>query len=150
MKKAAVKKPVAKKAVVKKVVVKKPVAPKTKTAVPKSAAATDKVSKHILEQKYLILKALDDTKAEDILDFDLGGRSSLADHIIIASGRSTRQVAALAENVSKALKAAGHKILHREGEGSNDWVIVDTGDIIVHVLRPEVRNYYRLEEIWQR
>jgi ribosome-associated protein len=141
-KKAAVKKPAAKKAAVK----------KTASKVKKSAAKApaDKIEKYVTEQRYLILKSLDDGKAEDILDFDLRGHSSLADYIIVASGRSTRQVASLAENISKSLKAAGHKILHREGEGANDWVIVDTGDIIVHVLRPEVRAYYRLEDLWEK
>ncbi len=145
--------------------VKKTIKPKTvKTAAKKSATKTpakkavkkpaavpaDKADKRITEQRYLVLKMLDEGKAEDILDFDLRGRSSLADYLIIASGRSTRQVAALAENISKTLKQAGHKILHREGEGTNDWVIVDTGDVIVHILRPEVRNYYRLEDIWSQ
>lgn len=143
-KKAAAKKPVAKKAAVK-APVKKPAVKKTASA--KSSSGVDK---KIIEQRYLVLKSLDDGKAEDILDFDLRERSSLADYLIIASGRSTRQVAALAENISKSLKQAGHKILHREGESSNDWVIVDTGDVIVHILRPEVRAYYRLEEIWQK
>jgi ribosome-associated protein len=131
----------------------KKIAPKNavKTAVKKSAPPpADKTDKRITEQRYLALKILDEGKAEDILDYDLRGRSSLADYMIIASGRSTRQVASLAENISKALKQAGHKILHREGEGTNDWVIVDTGDIIVHILRPEVRAYYRLEDIWEK
>ncbi len=150
-KKAATKTP-AKKAAVKKTAEKKPAAKKAAVKKPaaKAAKALSASDKKIIEQRYLILKALDDGKAEDILDFDLAGASSLADYFIIASGRSTRQVAALAENISKTLKQAGHKILHREGESSNDWVIVDTGDVIVHILRPEVRAYYRLEEIWQK
>lgn len=154
--KAKTKKPAAKKVAAKKTATKlaakkaavKP--PAKKAAAKKAAVKKTDGSDKITEQRYLILKALDDGKAEDILDFDLRQRSSLADYLIIASGRSTRQVASLAENIAKALKQAGHKILHREGEGSNDWVIVDTGDIIVHVLRPEVRAYYRLEEIWQK
>lgn len=151
--KATPDKPVAKKAAVKKTAVKAPVKAAAKTAGPKikkSGAAQSGLDKRIIEQRYLILKALDDGKAEDILDFNMNGQSSLADYMIIASGRSTRQVASLAENVAKGLKQAGHKILHREGESTNDWVIVDTGDVIVHILRPEVRAYYRLEEIWQR
>jgi len=156
-KKAATAKPAAKKATVKKDAVKKPtakvVAKTAKTTgakIKKTGTPESQVDKRIIEQRYLILKSLDDGKAEDILDFDVRERSSLADYLIIASGRSTRQVASLAENISKTLKAAGHKILHREGEGSNDWVIVDTGDIIVHILRPEVRSYYRIEEIWEK
>ena len=133
-KKAAVKKVVAKKAAVKK--------PAKKTALKKADG--------IASQLALVLSTLEDGKAEDVMTFDLRDRSSLADHLVIASGRSTRQVAALAENVSKALKKAGHKIFHREGEGNNDWVVVDTGDVIVHLFRPEVRSYYRLEELWQK
>lgn len=154
--KAKTKKPAAKKLAAKKTATKLAAkksavkAPAKKAAAKKSAAKKTGGSDKITEQRYLILKALDDGKAEDILDFDLRERSSLADYLIIASGRSTRQVASLAENIAKALKQSGHKILHREGEASNDWVIVDTGDIIVHVLRPEVRAYYRLEEIWQK
>jgi len=155
--KAAAPKPTAKKAAVKKEPVKKSAAKvATKTAkiigakIKKTGTPENQINKRIIEQRYLILKSLDDGKAEDILDFDVRERSSLADYLIIASGRSTRQVASLAENISKILKAAGHKILHREGEGSNDWVIVDTGDIIVHILRPEVRSYYRIEEIWEK
>jgi ribosome-associated protein len=141
----------AKKAAVKKTAVKKTAAKKVAVKVKKSAgAAVDKIEKYVTEQSYLILKSLDDGKAEDILDFDLRGVSSLADYIIIASGRSTRQVSSLAENISKSLKAAGHKILNREGQSTNDWVIVDTGDIIVHLLRPEVRSYYRLEDMWEK
>jgi len=156
-KKTAAPKSAAKKAAIKKDTVKKLVAKvvikPTKTTgakIKKTGTPENQVDKRIIEQRYLILKSLDDGKAEDILDFDVRERSSLADYLIIASGRSTRQVASLAENISKSLKAAGHKILHREGEGSNDWVIVDTGDIIVHILRPEVRSYYRIEEIWEK
>lgn len=147
--KSAAKKITAKKASAKKTAPKKTVAkPSIKKSV--TAAPGNKTDKHINEQRYLILKSLDDGKAEDILDFDVRDRSTLADYLIIASGRSTRQVSSLAENIIKSLKQAGHKILGREGEGSNDWVIVDTGDIIVHILRPEVRAYYRLEDMWQR
>jgi len=148
-KKAAVAKPAAKKVATKSAAPK--TAPKASSAkIKKTGAPTSQLDKRITEQRYLVLKSLDDGKAEDILDYDLRGRSSLADYLVIASGRSTRQVASLAENISKSLKQAGHKILHREGEGTNDWVIVDTGDVIVHILRPEVRAYYRLEEIWEK
>lgn len=148
-KKSAVKNSQAKKAIPKKPPV-KTVAVKVKKYPAPGPQGADKIERGVTEQRYLILKALDDGKAEDILDYDLRGHSSLADHIIIASGRSTRQVSSLAENVSKALKQAGHKILGREGEGTNDWVIVDTGDVITHILRPEVRAYYRLEDIWEK
>ena len=151
--KPAVKKRAAKKPATQKLATKAAVKSAPKSAGPKvkkTGTPQSTLDKRITEQRYLVLKALDDGKAEDILDVDMQGQSSLADFMIIASGRSTRQVAALAENIAKSLKQAGHKILHREGEGTHDWVIVDTGDIIVHILRPEVRAYYRLEELWSR
>jgi ribosome-associated protein len=150
VKKAAAKETVIKKPAAKKAAIKKPAAKKITSKTAPKPAKTSVAEKHVTEQRYLILKALDDGKAEDILDFDLRSRSSLADYLIIASGKSTRQVAALAENISKTLKKSGHKILNREGANANDWVVVDTGDIIVHIFRPEVRSYYRLEEIWQK
>lgn len=155
-KKAVAKKAAIKKTPEKKAATKKPAADSTepakkpRAAIKKSVVPTTARDKHIVEQRYLILKALDDGKAEDIVEFNVQDRSSLADYFLIASGRSTRHVSSLAENVTKAIKQAGHKILNREGEATNDWVIVDTGDIIVHLLRPEVRAYYRLEEIWEK
>ncbi len=95
-----------------------------------------------------IVKALDDDKAEEVLFIDLDGRSALADFMIIASGRSSRHVAALADHVSKQVKSLTGRPAHVEGLPHADWVLIDTGDIIVHIFRPEVRAFYNLEKIW--
>ena len=96
----------------------------------------------------LIKTELDDDKAEDILVIDLAGKSDVADAMIIASGRSQRHVNALAEKVSQRLKEAGVEGLKSEGQPACDWVLIDAGDIIVHLFRPEVRAFYNLERIW--
>ena len=85
------------------------------------------------------LASLDDSKAENIVSIDIQGKSSLADHMVIASGRSHRHVAAVADNVLKALKEAGFGNARVEGLSGADWVLIDAGDVIVHVFRPEVR-----------
>ena len=85
--------------------------------------------------------------AEDIAVLDLRGRTSIADHMVIATGKSSRQVGALADFVSRALKTAGQHV-QTEGEPQCDWVLVDGGDIIVHLFRPEVRTFYNLEKMW--
>ncbi|HVY13471.1 MAG TPA: ribosome silencing factor [Alphaproteobacteria bacterium] len=95
-----------------------------------------------------VVAALENAKGENILCVDVRGQSSLADFLVIASGRSSRQVAGLAENVKKALYAAGVKQVRIEGAQQGDWVVVDGGDVVVHLFRPEVRHYYRLEEVW--
>jgi ribosome-associated protein len=95
-----------------------------------------------------ILKSLDDDKADDIVMIDLVGRSSLADALVIASGTSTRHVASMAEHLLRRLKEAGHGAARAEGLTQGDWVVIDAGDVIVHIFRPEVRSYYDLEGIW--
>ena len=96
----------------------------------------------------LILASLEDDKAEDIVTIDLRGRSEMGDFMVIASGRSTRQVAAIAEKLADRLKQ-DHGILSKtEGKEAADWVLIDTGDVIVHVFRPEVRDFYQLEKMW--
>ena len=95
-----------------------------------------------------ILISLDDDKAEDVLTIDLEGRSSLADAIVIASGRSQRHVSAIAERLARRLKEAGYGTRPGDGRTSGDWVLVDAGDVIVHIFRPEVRAYYDLEGMW--
>lgn len=95
-----------------------------------------------------ILKSLDDDKAEDIVTIDLAGRSSLADALVIASGRSSRHVASLAEHLARKLKEAGYGTRPIDGLPQGDWVLVDAGDVIVHLFRPEVRSYYDLEGMW--
>jgi ribosome-associated protein len=94
------------------------------------------------------LASLDDSKAEDIVAIDIQGKSPLADYMVIASGRSHRHVAAVADHLIRALKEAGHGNARVEGLQGADWVLVDTGDIIVHVFRPEVREFYNLEKMW--
>ena len=95
-----------------------------------------------------ILVSLDDDKAEDVVTIDLGGRSSLADWIVIANGRSQRHVSAIAEHLARRLKEAGYGTRPVDGMASGDWVLVDAGDVIVHIFRPEVRAYYDLEGMW--
>jgi len=96
-----------------------------------------------------IRDCLDEHKAEDIVSIDLTGKSSLADIMIIASGRSDRHVGAIADHVFQRLKALGLKHLQIEGLPHCDWVLVDAGDVIVHVFRPEVRAFYNLEKMWR-
>ena len=96
----------------------------------------------------LILSRLDDMKAEETVTIDLRGKSAFSDYMIITSGRANRHVGAIAENVSKALKETGIKTIHVEGLPNADWVLIDSGDVIVHVFRPEVREFYNLERLW--
>jgi ribosome-associated protein len=94
------------------------------------------------------LDALDDAKAENILPLDLRGKTSLADSMIIASGRSDRHVSAIADQVLQALKDAGVGPIRVEGLPQADWVLIDAGDLLVHVFKPEVRLFYNLEKMW--
>ena len=96
----------------------------------------------------LIVDRLDDDKAQDIVCIDLKGKSSVADTLIIASGRSHRHVGALADHVLRALKEAGHGKAKVEGLPACDWVLIDVGDVVVHIFRPEVRTFYNIEKIW--
>ena len=96
----------------------------------------------------LILGRLDDDKAEDIVSIDLTDKSSVADRMIVASGRSHRHVGALADHVLRALKDAGFGRARVEGLPHCDWVLIDAGDLIVHLFRPEVRQFYNIEKIW--
>ena len=95
-----------------------------------------------------IVSSLDDDKAEDIVTIDLKGRSSLCDAIVIGTGRSTRHVASLAENLARRLKEWGVGGVRVEGLTQGDWVLIDAGDVIVHLFRAEVRSYYDLEGMW--
>jgi ribosome-associated protein len=96
----------------------------------------------------MILDRLDDEKAQDILLIDMAGQSSIADGLIIASGRSHRHVGAMADHLLRALKDAGYGKARIEGLPSCDWVLIDVGDVIVHLFRPEVRSFYNIEKIW--
>ncbi|WP_166582103.1 ribosome silencing factor [Rubellimicrobium sp. CFH 75288] len=95
-----------------------------------------------------VLASLEDDKAEDIVTIDLRGRSEMGDFMVIASGRSTRQVSAIAEHLAESLKASLGIQARMEGKEAADWVLIDTGDVIVHVFRPEVRDFYQLEKMW--
>jgi ribosome-associated protein len=96
----------------------------------------------------LIMTRLDDDKAQDIVLIDLKGKSPVADSMIIASGRSHRHVGALADHILRALKDAGCGRARVEGLPHCDWVLIDTGDLIIHLFRPEVRSFYNIEKIW--
>lgn len=96
-----------------------------------------------------VIASLEDSKAENIVSIDIAGKSSLGDHMVIASGRSNRHVAAVADHLLSALKDAGFGNAKVEGLSNADWVLIDAGDIIVHVFRPEVREFYNLEKMWQ-
>lgn len=95
-----------------------------------------------------ILSSLSDDKAEDVVQIDLRGRTEIGDYLVIASGRSTRQVAAISEKLTDRLKAEFGISARAEGKDTGDWVVIDTGDVIVHVFRPEVRDFYQLEKMW--
>jgi ribosome-associated protein len=96
-----------------------------------------------------VIESLEDSKAEEIVPIDIAGRSSLADVMVIASGRSHRHVGAIADHLDKKLHELGVRQLRVEGLPHCDWVLVDAGDIMVHLFRPEVRSFYNLEKMWQ-
>ncbi len=96
----------------------------------------------------LVLQSLDDDQAQEIVSIPLEGKSSIADHMIVASGRSSRQVTAMAEKLAARIKQSGHGRARLEGLPTADWVLVDAGDIVVHLFRPEVRSFYNLERMW--
>ncbi|MFV1602026.1 MULTISPECIES: ribosome silencing factor [unclassified Phaeobacter] len=95
-----------------------------------------------------VLSSLNDDKAEDVVQIDLRGKTAIGDHMVIASGRSTRQVASMAEKLADRLKQDYGMVCKVEGKDTGDWVLIDTGDIIVHLFRPEVREFYQLEKMW--
>jgi len=103
-------------------------------------------SEAVVEQ---ILHWLDEAKAENLITISLAGKSSVADFMIISSGRSARHVGAVADQIRRKLKENGQGNLKIEGDETCDWVILDSGDIIIHVFRPEVREFYNLEKMWQ-
>ncbi len=100
------------------------------------------------EQVDLIIDALNDAKAIDISIFNVTGITSIADFMIIASGRSNRQVSAIADKVIQTIKASKYECLGEEGKKEGEWVLVDLGDVIVHVMHPDTREYYQLEKLW--
>jgi ribosome-associated protein len=96
----------------------------------------------------LILKSLDDDQAVETISIPLAGKSTIADHMVIASGRSTRQVASMAHKLQQKIKQECGRIARVEGLPTADWVLIDAGDVIVHLFRPEVRSFYNLERMW--
>ncbi|MCG8510249.1 MAG: ribosome silencing factor [Rhodospirillales bacterium] len=96
----------------------------------------------------LVTESLADDKAQDLVVIDLSGKTAIADFMVIASGTSQRQVGAMAEHIREKLKTKGCKGLAIEGAAQCDWVLIDTGDLVVHLFRPEVREFYNLEKMW--
>jgi ribosome-associated protein len=103
------------------------------------------LSKQLLEQ---VLVSLDDDKAENVVTIDLSGKSTIADFMVVATGRSHRHVSAMAEHLCEKMKAAGMGGVSMEGASRADWILIDGGDVIVHIFRPEVRDFYGLEKMW--
>ena len=97
----------------------------------------------------MVLTSLEDSKGEEIASIDITGKSALADYMVVATGRSARHVAAIADRLVDDLKEAGGGNVRVEGLPAGDWVLIDAGDIIVHVFRPEVRAFYNLEKMWR-
>ena len=114
------------------------------TAVPRSVSEVRDASQTL----QLVLERLDELKAEDIVTIDLTGKTSFADQMVVASGRSSRHVGAVADDVVEHLKKSGVKGIRVEGQPHCDWVLIDAGDVIVHVFRPEVRDFYQVEKMW--
>ena len=96
----------------------------------------------------LVLRSLDDDQAQDVVTIPLQGKSNIADHMVIASGRSTRQVASMAQKLSERIKQDLGRTVRIEGLPVADWVLIDADDVIVHIFRPEVRSFYNLERMW--
>ncbi len=117
-----------------------PVGPRTERV-----AAPDYAPEEVLEA---VLTSLDDDKAEEVVQIDLRGRSDVADYMVICSGRSSRQVASISEKLSDRLKERFKVTAKMEGKETGDWVLIDGGDVIIHVFRPEVREFYQLEKMW--
>ena len=126
--------------------------PLSPIAAPRAAArrAPEPVSRRVDagETLRLILDRLEDMKAEDTVTIDLTGKSSIADTMVVCSGRSNRHVGSIADRVLEGLKKAGIRGAHVEGMPHCDWVLIDAGDVIVHVFRPEVRAFYQIEKMW--
>jgi len=115
----------------------------------KLAAAPEPTATPETKMIDVVLQSLEDAKAEETVAIDIAGKSSLADHMVVTSGRSNRHVSAVADQVVKALRDNGFHKPRIEGLPHADWVLVDGGDVIVHIFRPEVREFYNIEKMWQ-
>tara|TARA_R110000824_G_scaffold118960_9_gene271723 strand:+ start:26610 stop:27233 length:624 start_codon:yes stop_codon:yes gene_type:complete len=120
------------------------IAARDKAEAAKLAAAR----KQVQAMLKLVTKCLDDDKVEDIVAIDLSGKTPMADYMVVASGRSTRHVASSADHLMRRLKENGYGLARVEGLPQGDWVLIDAGDIVIHIFRPEVREFYRLEKMW--
>lgn len=109
-------------------------------------AAHETPGAHALHQ--LVMASLDDDQAVETVSIPLAGKSSIADHMVIASGRSSRQVASMASKLAEKIKAETGRSPRIEGLPTADWVLIDAGDVIIHLFRPEVRSFYNLERMW--
>ena len=118
---------------------------RTELSTPLQASVSADLAAGLLDT---VLSSLEDSKAEDLVTLDITGKSSLADHMVIVSGRSHRHVGAIADQLLKDLKTAGAGKATVEGQNTCDWVLIDAGDVIVHIFRPEVRGFYNLEKMW--
>ncbi len=116
------------------------------TDAPSAAAAADAPGAEALHR--LILSSLDDDQAVETVSIPLAGKSSIADYMVVASGRSTRQVASMAQKLAEKIKGEFGRSPRVEGLPTADWVLIDAGDVIVHLFRPEVRSFYNLERMW--
>lgn len=110
-----------------------------------TAVNTQATSEELLA---LILTQLDEDKAEEVVEIDLRGKTEICDYMVVCSGRSTRQVSAIAEKLAQKVKDVTGRTSKSEGRDIGDWVLIDAGDVIVHVFRPEVREFYQLEKMW--
>lgn len=115
------------------------------TAAPRGASDEDPAVSGLHS---LVLKSLDDDQAVDVTSIPLKGKTAIADHMVIASGRSTRQVASMAQKLAERIKSELKREVRIEGLPTADWVLLDAGDVIVHIFRPEVRSFYNLEKMW--
>lgn len=116
-----------------------------RSALPNSAGRGDYAAERALQA---VLSSLEDSKAEDIVTIDIAGKSALGDYMVVVSGRSSRHVAAICDHLITDLKDEGYGSARVEGLEAGDWVLIDTGDIIVHVFRPEIREFYNIEKMW--
>ena len=112
---------------------------------PAGVMSEDMTSEALLQE---VVAVLDDAKAEDIVKIELAGKSSVADYMVVASGRSDRHVGAIADQIERRLKEIKYGQVRIEGKQTCDWVLIDVGDVVVHVFRPEVREFYNLEKMW--
>ena len=111
--------------------------------------ATGSGERAALRQLELVRDSLADSKAEDIVAIDIAGKSALGDYMVVASGRSSRHVASICDRLISELKDAGFGNPRVEGLAAGDWVLIDAGDVIIHVFRPEIREFYNIEKMWQ-